>query len=46
MRAITQTDIGAEIGLLANRFTGEFDFYNRVTNDILVERQRLWPALA
>ncbi len=33
----TQTDIGAEIGLLANRLTGEFDFYNRVTNDILVE---------
>ncbi len=33
----TQTDIGAEVGLLANRLTGEFDFYNRVTNDILVE---------
>jgi TonB-linked SusC/RagA family outer membrane protein len=33
----TQTDIGAEIGLLANKLTGEFDFYNRVTNDILVE---------
>ncbi|MCB0801272.1 MAG: TonB-dependent receptor, partial [Bacteroidales bacterium] len=33
----TQTDIGAEIGLLASRLTGEFDFYNRVTNDILVE---------
>jgi TonB-linked SusC/RagA family outer membrane protein len=32
-----QTDVGAEIGLLSNRLTGEFDFYNRVTNDILVE---------
>jgi len=33
----TQTDIGAEIGMFANRLTTEFDFYNRVTNDILVE---------
>jgi TonB-linked SusC/RagA family outer membrane protein len=33
----TQTDVGLEIGLLANKLTGEFDFYNRVTNDILVE---------
>jgi TonB-linked SusC/RagA family outer membrane protein len=33
----TQTDIGVEVGLLANKLTGEFDFYNRVTNDILVE---------
>ncbi len=33
----TQTDVGAEVGFLANRLTGEFDFYNRVTNDILVE---------
>ncbi len=33
----TQTDIGAEIGLFSNRLTTEFDFYNRVTNDILVE---------
>ncbi len=33
----TQTDIGAEIGFFANKLTGEFDFYNRVTNDILVE---------
>lgn len=33
----TQTDIGAEVGLFANRLTGEFDFYNRITNDILVE---------
>lgn len=33
----TQTDIGLEIGLLDNRLSGEFDFYNRVTDDILVE---------
>lgn len=33
----TQTDIGVEAGFFANKFTGEFDFYNRVTNDILVE---------
>ena len=33
----TQTDIGAEVGMLANRLSTEFDFYNRVTNDILVE---------
>lgn len=33
----TQTDIGMEIGVLNNRLTGEFDFYNRVTDDILVE---------
>jgi len=33
----TQTDIGLEIGLLKNRLTGEFDFFNRVTDDILVE---------
>ena len=32
-----QTDIGLEIGLLNNRLIGEFDFYNRVTDDILVE---------
>ncbi len=32
-----QTDIGLEVGLLKNRLTGEFDFYNRVTDDILVE---------
>jgi TonB-linked SusC/RagA family outer membrane protein len=32
-----QTDIGLEIGILNNRLTGEFDFYNRVTDDILVE---------
>ncbi|MFZ2286371.1 MAG: TonB-dependent receptor [Bacteroidales bacterium] len=33
----TQLDVGAEVGVFANRLTGEFDFYNRVTNDILVE---------
>ncbi len=33
----TQTDIGVEVGFLANKLMGEFDFYNRVTNDILVE---------
>jgi len=33
----TQTDVGLEVGILNNRLTGEFDFYNRVTNDILVQ---------
>ncbi|MFH0760044.1 MAG: TonB-dependent receptor [Bacteroidota bacterium] len=33
----TQTDVGLEIGMFQNRLTGEFDFYNRVTDDILVE---------
>jgi TonB-linked SusC/RagA family outer membrane protein len=33
----TQTDLGMEIGLFENRLTGEFDFYRRVTDDILVE---------
>ncbi len=33
----SQTDIGLEFGMLNNRLTGEFDFYNRVTDDILVE---------
>ena len=33
----TQTDIGLEVGVLNNRLTGEFDYYNRVTDDILVE---------
>lgn len=32
----TQTDLGLEAGLLKNRLTGEFDYYNRVTKDILV----------
>lgn len=33
----TQTDIGLEVGLLNNRLTGEFDYYHRITDDILVE---------
>lgn len=33
----TQTDIGLEVGLLNNRLTAEFDFYHRITEDILVE---------
>jgi TonB-linked SusC/RagA family outer membrane protein len=33
----TQTDIGLEAGILNNRLTAEFDYYNRVTDDILVE---------
>lgn len=33
----TQTDIGLEIGLFDQRLTGEVDFYNRLTDDILVE---------
>ncbi|MDY0344587.1 MAG: TonB-dependent receptor [Lentimicrobium sp.] len=32
----TQSDVGLEIGLLSNRLTGEFDYYNRVTSDILI----------
>jgi TonB-linked SusC/RagA family outer membrane protein len=32
----TQTDVGLEIGLLDDRLTGEFDYYNRHTDDILV----------
>jgi len=32
-----QTDIGVEVGLFKNRLTGEFDYYNRKTDDILVE---------
>ena len=33
----TQTDIGLEVGMFDQRLTAEFDFYNRVTDDILVE---------
>lgn len=33
----TQTDIGFETGFLNDRLTGEFDYYRRVTDDILVE---------
>lgn len=32
----SQTDIGVEAGMLNDRLTAEFDFYNRVTDDILV----------
>ena len=35
--ATTQTDIGIEIGLLNDRLTGEFDYYHRITDDILVD---------
>lgn len=34
-----QIDIGGEIGILNNRLTIEADYYNRNTNDILVELQ-------
>ncbi len=33
----TQTDLGLEVGVLNNRLTGEFDYYRRITDDILVE---------
>jgi TonB-linked SusC/RagA family outer membrane protein len=33
----TQTDIGLEVGVFNNRLTGEFDYYHRVTDDILIE---------
>jgi len=32
----TQTDAGLEIALFDSRLTGEFDFYNKKTDDILV----------
>jgi len=32
----TQTDLGIEMGFLNNRLTGEFDYYHRVTDDILL----------
>jgi TonB-linked SusC/RagA family outer membrane protein len=32
-----QTDIGLDFGMIQNKLTGEFDFYNRITDDILVE---------
>jgi TonB-linked SusC/RagA family outer membrane protein len=32
----TQSDVGLEISLLKNRLTGEFDYYNRTTRDILI----------
>ncbi len=33
----SQTDIGLEIGLFKDKLTAEFDYYNRTTDDILVE---------
>lgn len=33
----SQTDVGLEIGLFDDRLTGEFDYYNRITDDILVD---------
>lgn len=35
--ATTQTDVGLEIGLFESKITAEFDYYNRKTDDILVE---------
>ena len=32
----TQTDIGLEFGLFDSRFTAEFDYFNKQTDDILV----------
>ncbi len=32
----TQTDIGLELGFWNNKLTAEFDFYNKVTDDILI----------
>ncbi len=32
----TQTDAGLEVGFFNDRLTGEFDYYNRVTDGILV----------
>jgi TonB-linked SusC/RagA family outer membrane protein len=32
----TQSDAGLEIGLFKNKLSGEFDYYNRVTSDILI----------
>jgi len=33
----TQSDFGLEIGLFNDRLTGEFDYYHRITDDILVD---------
>ena len=33
----SQADIGLEVGLFNDRLTGEFDYYHRITDDILVE---------
>lgn len=32
----SQTDVGFELGLLDGKYTAEFDYFNRKTNDILV----------
>lgn len=32
-----QTDIGLEFGMFENRLIGEVDYYNRVTDDILID---------
>jgi len=32
-----QTDVGLEIGLLNDRLTAEFDYYHKITSDILVD---------
>jgi TonB-linked SusC/RagA family outer membrane protein len=32
----TQTDAGLEVGILDDRLTGEFDYYHKITSDILV----------
>jgi len=34
-----QADVGVEIGALKNKLTGEFDYYHRKTNDILIALQ-------
>ena len=33
----TQTDIGLEIGMFNDRLTGEFDYYHKKTDDILID---------
>ena len=32
----TQTDAGLEVGVMEGRLTGEFDYYHKITSDILV----------
>ena len=32
----TQSDVGLEISLFKSKLTGEFDYYNRDTKDILL----------
>ncbi len=33
----TQTDLGLEVGMFNDRLTGEFDFYNKQTDEILID---------